>query len=146
MSKYNRLLDATYTPPKKWVLNSSLSFDTDILTEEEVEEFKKLGVRITYRGKITVPKGFVTDLASVPRIGWTFVAPFDIARAAVVHDQLYRAIRLGWNECSDTKKMRKAADKVFFDGMKCSEPQVPSWKIWMCYLAVRCFGIFSVKP
>lgn len=146
MDRFNRLLDATYTPPSKWVLNASLSFDTDILTEEEVTEFKRLGVKITSKGKITVPKGFDTDLASVPRAAWAFIAPFDIARAAVIHDCLYRALRLGWNDCADTQKMRKAADKVFLNAMRCSEPKIAGWKIWACHRAVRIFGIFSVKP
>ena len=35
MGQFNKLLDATYHPPRKWVLNSSLSYDCDELTEEE---------------------------------------------------------------------------------------------------------------
>ena len=42
---------------------------------------------------ITVPSGFITDLASTPRILWAFIAPFDVARAAIVHDLLYKSIR-----------------------------------------------------
>ena len=38
MGQFNKLLDATYHPPRKWVLNSSLSYDCDELTEEEIDE------------------------------------------------------------------------------------------------------------
>ena len=39
---------------------------------------------------ITVPKGYITDMASVPRGCWAFIAPFDVA--SVVHDILYEKI------------------------------------------------------
>lgn len=41
-------------------------------------------------GKILVPKGFTTDLASTPRIAWTFFPPSGRYKtAAIVHDWLY---------------------------------------------------------
>ena len=70
MGQFNKLLDATYHPPRKWVLNSSLSYDCDKLTEEDIEVLKSVGVKVTKKGKVTVPKGFVTDMASVPRLCW----------------------------------------------------------------------------
>ena len=98
MGQFNKLLDATYHPPRKWVLNSSLSYDCDKLTEEDIEVLKSVGVKVTKKGKVTVPKGFVTDMASVPRACWMFIAPFDVARAAVIHDLLYKNIRqYRWN-------------------------------------------------
>ena len=51
----------------------------------QVERIKKQYV-------ITVPKDYITDMASVPRGCWAFIAPFDVARAAVVHDILYEKI------------------------------------------------------
>ena len=41
MGQFNKLLDATYHPPRKWVLNTSLSYDCDELTEEEIDVLKK---------------------------------------------------------------------------------------------------------
>ncbi len=39
---------------------------------------------------IHVPAGFVTDLASVPRIFWTLLPPDGkYAKAAIIHDYLY---------------------------------------------------------
>jgi len=41
-------------------------------------------------GLITVPVGFITDFASVPRIGWIFALLGDIAhQPALIHDWLY---------------------------------------------------------
>ena len=93
MGKFNKLLEATYNPPRKWILNSSLSYDCDLLTEVEIRVLKSVGIKITKAGKVTVPKGFETDMASVPRACWMFIAPFDVARAAVIHDLLYKNIR-----------------------------------------------------
>lgn len=39
---------------------------------------------------VVVPAGFVTDLASIPRVFWAYLSPADdYAYAAVVHDYLY---------------------------------------------------------
>ena len=40
--------------------------------------------------RLTVPRGFVHDGASVPRIVWSFVPPQPKDRAAVFHDLLYQ--------------------------------------------------------
>lgn len=155
MSRFNRLLDATFTPPRRWVLNTALSFDGDWLTEEEVNQLKSIGVRITSKGKVTVNKGFDTDLASVPRAAWAFIAPFDIARAAVVHDYLYSKIRDYRADCAQSgvqenkeliKACKKASDMVFLEGMKMSEPAVAGWKIWCAHRAVVMFGNGSIVP
>lgn len=59
---------------------------------------------------LTVPIGFRSDGASVPRFFWRYVfPPGDVHAfcAAVVHDFIYRTHPFGWTK-SD-------ADKVFFD-------------------------------
>lgn len=44
-----------------------------------------------FHGPITVPVGYETDLASVPRIVWSIIRPDDptVRRAAVIHDYIY---------------------------------------------------------
>ena len=83
-SKWNDLLYGKFKRPKKWMLEKDLSFSSD-LTKEDIKKFKdaKVDVKITATGKITVPEGYITDLASVPRACWAFIAPFDVARPAV---------------------------------------------------------------
>ena len=158
MGQFNKLLDATYHPPRKWVLNSSLSYDCDELTEEDIEVLKSVGVKITKKGKVTVPKGFVTDMASVPRVCWAFIAPFDVARAAVIHDLLYKNIRqYRWNwredkirepklELERIFQAKEISDKIFLCAMNDSEPEVPTYKKNPAYWAVKVFGNSSIIP
>ena len=158
MGQFNKLLDATFHPPRKWVLNSSLSYDCDELTEEEIEVLKSVGIKVTKKGKVTVPKGFVTDMASVPRACWMFIAPFDVARAAVIHDLLYKTIRQfrwAWQkdkvreprlELKTIKQAKEISDKIFLCAMNDSEPQVSSYKKNPAYWAVRVFGNSSIVP
>ena len=89
MAKFNRLLDADFQPPRTWILNMAISYDCDVLNEKDTAALKAVAAKINKNNKITVPKGFKTDLASVPRGIWWLIAPFDIARAGVVHDYLY---------------------------------------------------------
>ena len=158
MGQFNKLLDATYHPPRKWVLNSSLSYDCDELTEEEIDVLKSVGVKVTKKGKVTVPKGFVTDMASVPRLCWAFIAPFDVARAAVIHDLLYKNIRqYRWTwreddirepklELEKIYQAKQISDKIFLCAMNDSEPEVPSYKKNPAYWAVKVFGNSSIIP
>ena len=158
MGQFNKLLDATYHPPRKWVLNSSLSYDCDELTEEEIDVLKSVGIKVTKKGKVTVPKGFVTDMASVPRLCWAFIAPFDVARAAVIHDLLYKNIRqYRWTwreddirepklELEKIYQAKQISDKIFLCAMNDSEPEVPSYKKNPAYWAVKVFGNSSIIP
>ena len=151
MAKFNRLLDADFQPPRTWILDLSLAFDSDVLNEEEAKALKLVGAKVNKNMKITVPKGFKTDLASVPRACWWFIAPFDVARAGVVHDYLYwciRQYRAATGDQQDTclvSDAKNAADKVFKEAMTLSE-HVPGWKQWLAHKAVVVFGGGSILP
>tara|TARA_B100000902_G_C27181834_1_gene849327 strand:+ start:560 stop:1060 length:501 start_codon:yes stop_codon:yes gene_type:complete len=162
MAKFNKLLDAKFTPPKRWELQASLIFDSDIIHEEDYKVLKQVKARVTKAGKITAFKGFKTDLASVPRIAWSFIAPFDIARSAVIHDALYAAIREyreengyhvgsgGKFESQESKetsaKAKAIADKIFLEAMMQSDPPVAKWKAYASYYSVVLFGRWSIIP
>ncbi|EAO0947453.1 DUF1353 domain-containing protein [Salmonella enterica] len=78
---------------------------------------------------IEVPAGFVTDLATVPRIFWSVMPPDGkYAKAAIIHDYLY----------DNALRTKKEADLIFLDGM--AVLGVPKWKRIVMYLAVRIFG------
>jgi hypothetical protein len=78
---------------------------------------------------IIIPAGFVTDLASTPRIIWALLPPFgNYQRAAIVHDYLY------WTQACT----RDQADKAFWLAMFESEVGYVARKI--VYEAVRNFG------
>lgn len=78
---------------------------------------------------IVVPQGFVTDLASVPRMLWPLVPPMGkFNQAAVLHDYLY----------SIGCKTRKACDDVFLEAMAVLGVR---WsQRWTIYSGVRIGG------
>lgn len=81
------------------------------------------------RMRITAPKGFQTDFASVPRLPVVFWLCGDTStEAAVIHDWLY------------TSKIvsRRTADAVLREAGKVSG--VPAWRRWMIWAGVRAFG------
>lgn len=83
---------------------------------------------------IRVPAGFVTDLASVPRILWWLLPPHGrYAKAAIVHDYLYEHA-IG---------SKAYADKVFLEGMQVLG--VGRTRRTLMYWAVRLFGRGNFK-
>lgn len=78
---------------------------------------------------ITVPRGFVTDFASIPKLLWWWLSPHDYySRAAVVHDYLYWA-----QQCT-----RLQADNLLLIAMK--ESDVSSDRQSLVYRGVRLGG------
>ena len=150
MGKFHNLLDAKFNPPRNWTLDTPLKFDSATLSDEGRDLLKYCGVRVTNKNVVSVPKGYITDLASVPRFCWAFIAPFDVARAAVVHDILYEKINTAYKgekilTKHDRERYRKVADDVFKEGMESAVPPVPKWKIWAAYNAVRVFGRWAIN-
>ena len=151
MGKFNAKITAEYNPPRKWIMKKDLLYTCTDLTDDETKALIGVGVQIENNNRVRVREDFVTDLASVPRAAWAIIAPWDVARAAIIHDLLYKRIRqYRWqNEEQDkslVKAAKKAADKVFLCGMKDAEPSVPKWKIYSAYYAVALFGRWSIIP
>ena len=157
MGQFNDKILAEFQPPKKWKLGRDLSYTTSDLTSDEVRSLHGVGVAVVRDTNktetITVPTGFITDIASTPRILWNVIAPFDVARAAIVHDLLYKAIRnyrWGKGAIEEDKeliaKAKKASDKVFLLAMKDAHPKVSRWKIYCAWKAVDLFGRWSIIP
>ena len=151
MGSFNGYLDAKFIPPRNWSLDAPLKFKSATLTNEEREMLVECGIQVTKTTRtITVPKGYVTDLASVPRICWSFIAPFDVARAAVVHDIMYEKINGAFKKGiieskKEREKYRRIADHMFLEGMESAEPPVSKWKIKSAYYAVRMFGRWAIN-
>ena len=146
MGKFNNKIEAEFSPPKTWELSRALSYQND---EMEESPLQAVGIKCP-ASRITCKKGFKTDLASTPKILWNLIAPWDIARAAIIHDLLYLRIRqYRAKHPEDTMgiaKAKTAADKVFYMAMKDASPEVPTWKINAAYTAVVCFGRWSIIP
>lgn len=83
---------------------------------------------------LTIPAGFWTDFASIPKAIQNILSPLDShLRAAVLHDYLYYKQVLNYKPIT-----RAFADKLFLDGMKtCGTGKI---KRYTMYYAVRSFG------
>ncbi len=85
----------------------------------------------TFGLEITVPAGFVTDFASVPRFLWFIFPPMGTYNpATVLHDYL----------CKMEGYPRFMADAIFREAMR--ELGVPWWRRVAMYLGVRAYSIF----
>lgn len=81
---------------------------------------------------ITVPKGFITDGASIPKsLQWIYDPYGKYIKAAVIHDYLY-------SKYNDTGINRTLADKIFDFIMK--ETGVNAKTRRKFYVAVKYFG------
>lgn len=78
---------------------------------------------------VVVPAGFVTDLASIPKIFWSALPSDGVYTfPAIVHDFMY------WTQ----RYPRELADEVFRQGM--DDMKVPSATAWTIHRAVRIGG------
>lgn len=108
------------------------------LIDEQDGRFKLVSPLIYFSeilgGKITVPEGFDTDFASVPRLPVVYVLYANRGRrAAVVHDFLYRN---GMFE-------RSTCDAIFREALRAGgENFFVSWAMWA---GVRLGGVFHYK-
>lgn len=110
-------LDATLINDRDgiWVLDTPLVFHSEIA-----------------KNKITVPAGFDTDFASVPRVPIIYVLYADRNRkAATLHDFMYR-----------TRKYKRAkCDAIFREAMLADGESAPiAWAMWA---GVRLGGMLS---
>lgn len=76
-----------------------------------------------------IPRGFVTDFASIPRLFWNIMSPTELGDVGPIkHDYVYR---LGTGT-------RAQADKQFLHDMKLDG--ISWWKRSTAYSMVRAFG------
>lgn len=95
---------------------------------EYYREYRKLP-------NIIVPKGFVTDFASVPRIFWSIFPPFGrYSKSAVLHDYLCKLFHNG-------EFKRKDADDIFLESMQAVG--VAKFTRYCLYYSVRLYAIFK---
>ena len=87
---------------------------------------------------ITVPAGYITDFASVPRIFWSIFPPYDpyYGAPAIIHDFGYSTKGTFLKE--GQHKTRKEVDDLFLEAMQVQE--TPNWKSATMYLSVRVAG------
>lgn len=118
MSRFLTDLDARLIDPSanegrgEWQLDAPLVYLSDLA------------------GTLTVPAGFKTDFASVPRVPIAFLLCGDTAsRAAALHDWLYT---------KPHQLDRATADRVLQEAAIADG--VPKWRAWMLWAGVRIGG------
>ena len=93
MSSFTKLLTVTKIGTRSWRVERSFTYLIDF--DDTLES-------------VEVPKGFVTDFASVPRVFWVLLPPDGrYTQAAVLHDFLYFT----------QQYTRRQADRIFLEAM-----------------------------
>jgi len=83
------------------------------------------GIVIDYE----IPEGYDSDLGSVPRFLWSFIAPFELGiKECITHDKLYR----------ENFRDRKFCDDFWLKVMR--RKKIVKWKRELAYKFVRAFG------
>ncbi len=125
------------------------SFNTALIVETMGNKFK-LFHSFTYHWKrynidIRVPKGFVTDFASIPRPLRIFIPKLGLwNKAAVLHDWVYQVGEFyAWQLIAGNwfyvpTISREDADLLFLDAM--TDLKVKRWKRNIMYYFVRTWG------
>lgn len=112
MSAFLTDLDVRRIDDDRWVLTAPLVYRSVVAAQT-----------------ITVPAGFGTDFASVPRVPLAYWLCGGIGeRAAVVHDYLYRSGSLP----------REICDAVYREAMLIDG--VARWRVYLMWAMVRGFG------
>lgn len=113
--------------------------DLHVTDVEGSDEYWELTDPLVYWSKrlrrfVRVPRGFRTNLASIPKVLRGFFSTYGRhSKAAVLHDYLYAA-----HEASGRPVTRREADDVFRDAMEILG--VPALRKNAYHLAVRMFG------
>lgn len=110
--------NATDQDDGKWRLTQPLIYDSDVA-----------------KRVIVVPVGFVTDLASVPRVPIAYMLAGGTSNeASVVHDFLYTSHIVD----------RETADAVLKEASAVTG--VPAWRRWIMWAGVRIGGASHWNP
>lgn len=111
----------------------SITYDVEmgkwVCTEDyPIRVTNRLGIYLD----LLIPDGYITDLASIPRLLWRIIAPFELSIAApLVHDFLYQN-----GGCRTFT--RSDVDLIFLWIME--KEGVVWWRRNLAYPAVRVFG------
>jgi hypothetical protein len=136
-------LSLSHILKNRWRIDKDVSFTSKCLTKQEQLLLEEVGANINVKSNeftITVKRGTATDLASVPRFLWWFLSPWDIAKAAVLHDHTHQAAQkyksLKQYNRSKYIRARKVSNKLFLCSMKTLEIKPSTYKIYLAYLFV----------
>nr|DAY32484.1 MAG TPA: Protein of unknown function (DUF1353) [Caudoviricetes sp.] len=119
---------------RRWEMFASFTYYRDPIKKSDgsiktPEEYTEEDKHLRSFEKIVVPSGFITDLATIPRVFWSLFPPHDdYAKAAILHDYMYE----------NAIASKAEADIILYEAMQVLG--VPKWKSKLFYLAVKYFG------
>jgi len=109
-------------------------FVGDVVVKQETDRWWRIQEEILYchtqEIMFLIPKDFITDFASIPKVLWSLFSPVDplYSKAAILHDRLY--------ETHETT--RQEADALFYEAMMATGCDlIVRYTLWS---AVRLFG------
>lgn len=82
-----------------------------------------------------LPRGFQSDLGSVPSFFWWFVSPYDIKHSAIIHDY-------DWLEADYGEYDYHLANVVFYNNAITLD-KIPKWKAIICFMVLEIIMIFK---
>lgn len=90
---------------------------------------------------VTIPAGYMTDGATLPQWLWWFLPPWGdpATRAAILHDYLCGMLDKGTP--IKGAETREACDRQF--RLALLAVNVPAWRAWLCWSAVRAASLAS---
>jgi len=99
---------------------------------------------VCYNGIVVAPRGFQTDLASIPRLFWVMAPKVDLYdQAAVIHDAGYGHALV--TEYGDRiHAVKPVSDRLFHEGMIAMG--VAPWRATLMYAFVTTFGSMERHP
>lgn len=116
---------SSFTEPITDLLLSPFGDGKNFVVQKPFEYYVDRNKKLTFK----IPKGFVTDFASVPRVFWALLPPWGkYGKAAILHDYLYRNKPL----------KRSACDRIMFEAMEVLA--VPYWQKYLIYYNLKLFG------
>lgn len=91
----------------------------------------------TYKG-MTIPKGFTTDLATIPRLFWAILDPIDLVEAGVIHDFLI----MGKIKHDDLRR----ANYIFFEIVQTKLNKFYFWSVMIILNSFYFMVFMGVNP
>lgn len=105
-TQFSAPLDLRYHSERVWEVINSFKYDVGYL-----------GSGIT----ASIPKGFITDLGTIPRIVWSYISPIECAQCFTLHDWLTENQYLEYHQDSGKVERipvsRQRVDEVFLESM-----------------------------
>lgn len=115
-----------------------VSYLEDVQKSDQFQLIEDIEFDVLYYGKITVPKGYITDFASSPQLLWPLFPPIGkFNRATVIHDFLYENRILNFQ--LSNKQARLIADVIFLNEANKANPNGYIRHLFM-FFAIRLFG------